>query len=87
MTQEDIKNVFHRIYKGEKNFMTPDIIKYGKRGKMVYEIASGESFCGGKLYGVTVIELPTKKRKDLSIAFSTLKDAELYVENDFSEVK
>jgi fatty acid/phospholipid biosynthesis enzyme len=81
--QNEIKDAFYRVYKGKMNFITPILVKYGKRGKLVYEISTGDGFRGGSIYGVTVIELPSKKRSDLNGCFSSLKEAEEYVKNNF----
>lgn len=84
MTDNEIRSTFSRIFKEKANFMTPYTVKFGKRGKMIWEISTGEGFRGARLYGVTVIELPSEKRHDLSQCFSSLKEAETYIKGDFT---
>ena len=85
MTHEQINAIFHQAFNGQPNFITPDILKRGKRGRMVYEISSGEGFGGGTIYGVTVLELSGLRRQDLSACFSDLSEAECYVAGDFQK--
>jgi hypothetical protein len=84
MQDNEIRSVFSRVFKNKANFMTPYTLKLGKRGKMIWEISTGEGFRGARLYGVTVIELPSEKRHDLSKCFSTLEEAEAYIKGDFT---
>lgn len=85
MTASEINQRFNTIYNGQMNFMTPDLIARGKRGKMIWELSTGEGFGGQSVYGVTVIELPSAKRHDLSELFLTEADARAYISNDFVE--
>jgi|DEB0MinimDraft_4_1074332.scaffolds.fasta_scaffold10913_7 hypothetical protein len=84
MQHDEIRAVFRRVYNGKVNFMTPTVMDYGKRGKMVWELSRGDNILGdGQLYGVTVIELPNTKRHDLSQCFNTHKSAHAYIKGDF----
>jgi len=84
MTDSDIRAVFAEAYNGKTNFLTPYIIGYGKRGRLVWELSKGKGlFPGTQLYGVTVIELPRTKRPDLSNAFSSEEEARGYIRQDF----
>ena len=78
-------DVFRRAYGGQPNFMTPNILKYGKRGKMVWELSAGRGLAGAPIYGVTVIELPMIKRHDLSEYFDSYDAAIAYIRSDFTE--
>jgi len=84
MQDSEIRGTFSRVFKNKANFMTPYTLKFGKRGKMVWEISTGKGFRGMSLYGVTVIELPSEKRHDLSQCFSSLEEAETYIKRDFT---
>ena len=85
MQYNEIRNVFIRAYNGEANFITNNIVDYGKRGKMVWELSSGKNILeNGYLYGVTVIELPSTKRHDLSQCFNSIEDAKRYIKGDFT---
>lgn len=78
-------DVFRRAYGGQTNFMTPNILKYGKRGKMVWELSAGRGLAGAPIYGVTVIELPLTKRHDLSECFASRDAAKAYIRSDFTK--
>ena len=84
-----IQRTFETTLKG-KNIMTPEIIEYGIRGEHIYELSSGRGFGDRVIYGITVIELATKKHdKYLSgmydsmdkvdLALSLLKDGDKLV--------
>lgn len=81
-----IRGIFHRTYNGQPNFLTPDHVQSGKRGRLLYEISSGEGLGGAALYGVTVIELDGTRRKDLSDCFPSLAEAQAYVRADFRHI-
>lgn len=80
---EQARNAFHRVYNGQRNFMTPNLIRYGKRGKMVFELSSGRGIDDAPIYGVTVIELPSTRRSDLSTLFHSIDEATAYIARDF----
>lgn len=88
MNQATISNMFSGEFKGQKNFMTPHVIRYGKQNGLVYELSSGTAFLsGGTIYGVTVLEcctytlsVPKRRRTDLSKCFHSLREAEEYIE-------
>ena len=85
MQIHEIRAVFTRAYNGKANFVTNNIMDYGKQGKMVWELSRGRNIRGdGQLYGVTVIELPNTKRNDLSQCFSSHRDALAYIRGDFT---
>lgn len=72
-------------YHGSKNFMTPDILRYGKSKRdRAYELSSGRGFENDTIYGVTVVDDKNGelvKRHDLSTSFNTKEDAENYIKN------
>jgi len=87
MQDNEIRATFSRVYNNKPNFMTPYAIKFGKRGKMIWELSTGDEKSRralGKMYGVTVIELPKTKRHDLSQCFSSMEAAESYIKKDFT---
>lgn len=71
---------FRQVYKGSKNFMTPEILEYGKTGPFLYEISKGEGFSHKTIYGLTILEdCPTKqiktvRRPDLSSCYHSLSE-------------
>jgi hypothetical protein len=74
---------FEEVVKG-KNFMTPDVVRFGQQGDYVYELSKGE-FLGDEIYGVTVVDLRTKsKRDDLSSSFQSYEQANDYI-NDLEK--
>lgn len=87
MNNAQLRAAFVRAYGAPGgNFMTPNVLRLGKRGRFVYELSCGRGFRDDVIYGVTVVELPGVKRSDLSRCFSgaTAKaDAEAYIADDF----
>lgn len=83
MNYNTIRERFMRVFSGKPNFMSPYIDNYGKRGKMIWELSHGEGIRGTPIYGVTVIELPSTIRHDLSSAFTSKEEAMAYIRNDF----
>lgn len=44
-------------YGDSKNFMTPNVVKYGKLDKdTAFELSSGRGFKGETIYGLTVVK-------------------------------
>ena len=83
MQRHEIAHLFHRTYNGKPNFMTPNPVTYGKRGRLCYEISRGTGIDGRPMYGVTVIEIDMTKRHDLSQSFPSFNEADKYVSSDF----
>lgn len=80
MTESEIKEIFERVYNGATNFMTPYVERYGKRGKVIYELSSGSGFNCERIYGVTVLSLDGEKQPTLSKGgFTKLSEAEQYI--------
>lgn len=79
---------FQIAYNGQPNFMTPNILKRGKRGALHYEISQGTGIMNEPIYGVTVLEVhgqDVSKRRDLSTLFNSLNAAECYVRANFTK--
>ena len=90
------RDIIRAEYGGSRNFMTPDVIKVGKRGPLrAYELSSGQGLMlrglvamdtpvGGRIiYGVSVVDVTpagTVRRSDLSDMFDSLQSAEDYIE-------
>lgn len=79
------KDIVRLEYGDSKNFMTPEVIKYGKISKnLAYELSFGIGLCREDLYGVSVVELlddgTTRRRTDLSKVLNSLKEALDYIE-------
>lgn len=81
MTNTEIKDTFDRVYNGEKNFMTPNVLRYGKRGKYIYELSDGKAFMReGRIYGVTVLTADGEKT-ELGHNFDNKHEAEDYIKS------
>jgi len=78
MTQHDIHLKFRVAYNGQPNFMTPEVLDYGKRGEHLFEISTGKGLGSGALYGVTVITVGGEKCFELSKCFNSIEDARAY---------
>lgn len=75
-----IREQFRAAFNGNTNFMTPTVIRYGKQGDFLYELSRGAGLFGKPLFGVTVLDLDGTHRHDLSESFSTIEEAESYIE-------
>lgn len=80
MTPEQIKDKFRDVFNGNPNPLTPTIIRYGRRHKYLYELASGQGLACETIYGVTVLA-DDKCATDISRCFSCFNDAENYITN------
>lgn len=78
----NIRAAFDRAHNGNRNFMTPNVVCYGKRGQLLYELSRGEALASGScLWGVSVIEADGAKRSDLSRCFHDYDEANAYIRN------
>lgn len=75
MERETIKSYF----KG-RNFVTPIVLDYGYKGKLVYELSEGD-FLGDKIFGVTVVNTEDVEDKSLSRSFDSLNEAYRFIDN------
>ena len=75
-TKREIKREFTTEYKGHKNIFTPiaylDNFGYSlKNPNLFFEISEGDGMFNDHLVGVTVLEMPERKRRhDLNECFS-----------------
>lgn len=58
---ENLSEIFQSILPG-KNFMTPIVEGYFKRGTLICELSTGSSFLGLHGFGVTIVDSFTRKR-------------------------
>lgn len=75
------QEIFIKEYRGDRNFMPPNVIRYGRKGEMAYELSSGEGFSGETIYGLTVVHydsdlIKITKEHKLSGCHQSLGDAE-----------
>ncbi len=49
------REYFRQEYGDSPNFMTPELIRHGSKGRFVYELSQGEGFKHEPIYGVTVL--------------------------------
>jgi hypothetical protein len=80
MNNSEIAGVFSRTYKGARNFITPNVVEYGKAGKLLYELSKGKRIFGeGTLYGVTFLTQSGDKCKDTNDCFYTIEEAREHI--------
>lgn len=84
MKHHEIRNIFSKVFNGQKNIMTPDVLRYGKAGDYYYELSQSDSHYknafGGARFGVTVLD-HLHNKTDLSKSFNNLNSAELYIKS------
>ena len=81
MTTDQVRQIFNRTFNGNRNFMTPVFIRYGRRGDFLYELSTNEARdhdVFGRIYGVTVLTVEGEKTT-LNECFDTLEGAENYI--------
>lgn len=74
---------FQKVFKGQRNIMTPNVIACEQRGKHYVELSTGEGIQHGtQIYGVTVIMRETLEHaQDLSKCFHSLHEASQYMDS------
>lgn len=76
---DQLSTEFSAVVKG-KNFMTPHVVGFWASGDYVIELSKGNSFGGGRIYGVTVVNRETKERElELDQSFNSLAQAKAYM--------
>ena len=83
MTNLTIVETFNRTFRGQKNFLTPNVIRYGQRDDYYYELSSGKGMGDSDMFGVTVI-LSNGKKTGLSTCFDTQDHAEQFIKAGFT---
>ena len=78
MTHSEIAAVFKRAFNGRMNPMTPQLVAYGKKGNLLYEISTGRGIRGGPIYGVTVLTLTGERVPKLSQVFGSRSEAHAF---------
>ena len=86
MQRHDIAAAFRRAYNSQPNFMTPNLVGHGKRGRHLWELSHGRGMFDDDLYCVTVIDVTGERQHGLSKCFPTETAARAYIRNDFVEV-
>jgi hypothetical protein len=80
---ERAKIIFNQVYKGQTNFITPEILDYFDLGNGLYaELSQGEAENHSMLYSVMVVQVDGKeyiKRDDLHRLFKNHKEAVKYI--------
>lgn len=82
MTPTTVRDIFHKVYKGSPNFMTPDVLRYGSKGDHVYELSRGDGFGDIKvMIGVTVLKREGSEwqKTKHSKVFYSHDDAEAFI--------
>lgn len=79
------REAIRKEYGKSRNFMTPNLVRYGKiNPTRAYELSWGSGLePGTRLYGVSVVDIDengeTKRRTDLSNSFPSILLAERYI--------
>ena len=81
------KEKFRQVFGDGINFVTPDVIRYGKAGRFYYELSEGydtfEIFGDqkGRVYGVTIIEETDhlERRDKISFMFRDREKVDEYI--------
>lgn len=87
MNKTQIRKMFKAHFNGQSNFITPDVITYGKINGYVYELSRGRGIWGDWIYGVTVLKtvddtnITEKTEPGLSRMFHSLDEATEYCAN------
>jgi hypothetical protein len=78
-----VKPLFTKAFKGQGNFVTPTIIRYGEVVNYVYELSEGRGFLsGGMIYGVTLLTKEGERvHHKLSKCFSSRLEALDYIDD------
>lgn len=91
LTSEDAKSIFHRVYKGAPNILTPDVHAYGSRlnGAFVYEISSGTGMEGDRIFAVTVLKYEdgeyVRDKEHSTSSMCSIDEAKAYIRQSFTE--
>lgn len=75
--QAEMARKFRRTFP-ETNFMTPEVLRYVKKGPYICELSCGD-FMREKIFGVTVISENGSKCDDLNSCFYSEFDAANYI--------
>ncbi len=75
-----IRQKFGQTYKGSKNFMTPDVVRYGKKGIYIYEISKGD-WMGDDIFGLTVLTLEGDKTDGANGCHNSMEEVEAAIQN------
>lgn len=79
-TNADIARTFRDTFNGQGNFMTPHLIRYGRKRNLIYELSKGSGLVPGTIiYGVTVLTKAGERTRLSEGGFESLEDAEAYI--------
>ncbi len=80
MTKAEINDIYHRVYNGKTNFITPYVAKRGVAGNMLYELSYGPCILNPSetTWGVTFLH-PNGDKSDLSSGGFTREEAEAFI--------
>ena len=74
MRHDQIVKTFKKVFKGQNNFMTPDVLEYGQRGEYIFEVSKGKGIGGETIYGLTVLGISGEHYHELSGCYHSIKD-------------
>lgn len=77
----NIEKIFNKVFNGQKNLITPEIIEYGATNENLWELSTSNIF---NVFGVTVIKFIDGQpihQVELSQPFNTEKEAREYIKN------
>lgn len=78
-SSSQISQRFWDAFKGNKNFMTPNVIERGQVGNYFYELSQGTGMRSNDIFGVTVIDKNNKRVDKLSSLFDSISSARMHL--------
>lgn len=79
-----VKTTYRKWQKEHPNFMTPELVKYERKGNYIIELSEGEDFNHKPFYGVSIIkdkgngEFETDHDSGLNQSFHSRAEAEAH---------
>lgn len=75
-TEKIARELFQKVYNGQANFMTPDVLRYGVTSGYAWEISEGTGIGGEPIFGLTVVNVMLgTPNKELSGMYYTFEEA------------
>jgi len=71
MQHHEIVATFERVFKGQPNFMTPEVIGYGQRGDFIFECSEGRGIEQERIFGLTILDLEGTNYPEYSGMYNT----------------
>ena len=83
--EKEMHKHFTQVYKGQGNFMTPNLQEYRKKDNLIIEISSGKGIWNDIIWGVTVLKVDNHNKNpektDLNRGgFTSMREVDAYIE-------